>query len=362
MSLPRTHHNGGQWNDPPTDHFLVGDSQPMREVETNILLTARDDITVLITGESGAGKELVAHAIHRRSSRARGPFKAINCGSLTESLLESKLFGHVKGAFTGATGNQSGLFEASNGGTIFLDEIGDMPISLQGYLLRVLQERTIVPIGAHAERGVDVRVIAATNKDLPREIREGRFRQDLYYRLNEFPIRVPALREHPSDIPLLVRHFLGPVEIEEGGLALLCRYHWPGNVRELKATIKRLVLRAAGGDAITTAQVRREIGLEEEIASELSIAGGAPKKDEDVITYIGELRRGDSFDKHFSQQKLAVYEGLLRSTGSHSQAARWLGLDPKALHHRIRRLQRQVEGHQPIQGKDVENGSKEQTV
>jgi len=314
----------------------------MREVEQDILLTAGDDITVLITGESGAGKELVAQAIHRNSKRAEGPFKAINCGSLTESLLEARLFGHVKGAFTGASGAQSGLFEAANGGTIFLDEIGDMPIPLQGYLLRVLQERTILPVGAHAERRVDVRVIAATNKDIPREVREGRFRQDLYYRLNEFPIRVPALREHPSDIPLLIHHFLGRVEIEEEGLAMLRGYTWPGNVRELKATVKRLALRAAAQGVITTEHVRRELGSRAEGAAEDATVDRRSQKRQDTITYTTELRKGDSFDTHFSRQKLAVYEDLLRSTGSHSKTAEWLGLDPKALHHRIRRLKQQV--------------------
>ncbi len=362
VSLARTHHNRGQWGAAPDDHFLLGNSQPMRDVETDILLTAGDDITVLITGESGAGKELVARAIHRHSSRAGGPFKAINCGSVTESLLEARLFGHVKGAFTGATGAQSGLFEAASGGTIFLDEIGEMPVNLQGYLLRVLQERTVLPVGANAEREIDVRVIAATNKDLLREVKEGRFRQDLYYRLNEFPIRVPALRERPSDIPLLVSHFLGPLEMEEDALALLCGYHWPGNVRELKATIKRLKLRAAGGGAITTTQVRREIGLEEEPAPEDPIASVPTKKDGDVISYTGELRRGDSFDLHFSRQKLAVYEGLLNTLGSHTEAAKWLGLDPKALHHRIKRLQRQVEGQETIPDEQIDNTGQEQAI
>ena len=336
-------HDGVHCDATKTEHLrLVGDSQPMREVEQEILLTAGDDVTVLITGESGAGKELVAQAIHRNSKRARGPFKAINCGSLTESLLEARLFGHVKGAFTGASGAQSGLFESANGGTIFLDEIGDMPMPLQGYLLRVLQERTILPIGAHAERRVDVRVIAATNKDLLREVREGRFRQDLYYRLNEFPIRVPALRERPSDIPLLIRHFLGHVGIEEGGLALLCDYAWPGNVRELKATIKRLTLRAAAQGVITTDHVRRELGSREICAAENAAVDRRSQKRQDTITYTTELRKGDSFDMHFSRQKLAVYEDLLRATGSHLKTAEWLGLDPKALHHRIRRLKQQI--------------------
>jgi two-component system nitrogen regulation response regulator GlnG len=335
-------HNSAQWSATKPERLLVGDSPIMRELREDILLTSTEDITVLITGESGAGKELVAQAIHKNSKRVGGPFKAINCGALTESLLESRLFGHVKGAFTGAAGAQSGLFEAANGGTIFLDEIGDMPISLQGYLLRVLQERMILPVGSHAEKRVDVRVIAATNKYLPREVREGRFRHDLYYRLNEFSIKAPALREHPSDIPLLVRHFLGSMKIEEKGLALLCSQPWPGNVRELKATIKRLALRAASQGVITTEHVRREIGQSEGAADESATINRNSQGRQDIIVYTGELRKGESFDSHFNRQKLAIYEELVRSTGGHTNAAKWLGLNPQSLHHRIRRLQQQL--------------------
>jgi transcriptional regulator with GAF, ATPase, and Fis domain len=325
-----------------TGHTLVGDSQPIKEVEQDIALSAGADITVLITGESGAGKELVAQAIHRSSDRVGGPFKAINCGSVTESLLEARLFGHVRGSFTGATGNQSGLFEAANGGTIFLDEIGDMPIALQAHLLRVLQERTIVPVGSNTDRRVDVRVIAATNKDLQREVKEGRFRQDLYYRLNEFPIRVPALREHPSDIPLLVHHFLESVEIEEGALALLCSYPWPGNVRELKATVNRLRLRTGGNGIITTGHVWREIGTIERFMSESLANDGDYEVGRDVIRFTVELRRGESLDDLFSRQKLRTYNALVKWTGSRRKAAEWLRLPPQAFHQRIRRLQEQV--------------------
>lgn len=325
-----------------TERLLIGDSQPMREVEQDILLIAKADITVLITGESGVGKELVAQEIHRRSGRAGRPFKTINCGSLTESLLESRLFGHIKGAFTGAAGNQSGLFEAANGGSVLLDEIGDMPLNLQVYLLRILQERTILPVGSHTERTVDVRVIAATNKDLQREAREGRFRQDLYYRLNQFPIRVPALKEHASDIPMLVRHFLGPVEIEDGAIALLCSYPWPGNVRELKATIDRLALRAEGG-VITTGQVWREIELREEISAEGATADGHSEKRLDVIKYVGALCRDDSFEKRLNLEKLAFYQELVRSAGGRAKAAQRAGLTYSALYHRMERLRRQLE-------------------
>jgi transcriptional regulator with PAS, ATPase and Fis domain len=231
MSRSKTQNNEQQDATNP-ESLLIGASRPMQDLDKEILVAAGADITVLITGESGVGKELVARDIHSRSNRSGGPFIAINCNSVTESLLESRLFGHLKGAFTGAVTSQSGLFEAATGGSILFDEIGDMPMNLQGHLLRVLQERTIMPVGSHTERRVNVRVIAATNKDLDKEIEEGRFREDLYYRLNEFPIRAPALRERRSDIPLLVRRFLGPVEIEECALELLCAYHWPGNVSD----------------------------------------------------------------------------------------------------------------------------------
>lgn len=336
-------HSDARRNVAEPERLLIGDSQLMHEVEQDVQLAAPNDITVLITGESGAGKELLAQSIHRASRRAGGPFKTINCNLVTESLLESRLFGHVKGAFTGAAGNQSGLFEAANRGTIFLDEIGDMPTHLQGSLLRVLQERKILPVGSNAEREVDVRVIAATNKDLQREVREGRFRQDLYYRLNEFPIRAPALREHPSDIPLLVRHFLRPMEIEEGALALLCSHPWPGNVRELKATVNRLALRAGDGGVITIDHARREIGAREEIAAEGANTGGHSRKRFDVIAHTAETRGGDSVEDQFSRQKLAFYEELVRSAGDRAKAAERLGLTYSALYHRMERLRRQVE-------------------
>ena len=320
------------------ERLLVGNSEPMRDLEMEILIAAGDEIAVLITGETGAGKELVAQEIHRRCDRAGGPFIAVNCGSLTESLLETKLFGHVKGAFTGAAGAQSGLFEVANGGTIFLDEIGDMPMPLQVYLLRVLQERKITPVGSHTERRVDVRVIAATNKELPREVKEGRFREDLYFRLSEFPIRVPALREHPSDIPVLIRHFLEDMEIEEGALDLLCGYEWPGNVRERKATVKRLTLRAGarGARVITTDQARREIRRSEGVRSAFASADMDPRERRDTIT-------GDSFEKRLSLEKLAYYQELVRSSGGRRQAAQRLGMTYSAFYHRVERLRRQVE-------------------
>jgi transcriptional regulator with GAF, ATPase, and Fis domain len=340
MSRSKTHNNEEQDVTSPK-RLLIGASQAMRDLYMEIRVAAGADITVLITGESGVGKELVSREIHLHSARAGGPFLAVNSAALTESLLESRLFGHLKGAFTGAVASQIGLFEAARGGSILFDEIGDMPMNLQGSLLRVLQERTILPLGSHTERRVDVRIIAATNKDLEKEIEEGRFREDLYYRLNQFPIRAPALREHPSDIPLLVRRFLGPVEIEEEALELLCGNHWRGNVRELKATVEVLALRAAakGARMITADQARGAIRPREGITVEVKSVDRRSQERSDVITYAGALREGDSFDVHFSKLKLAVYEDLLKSTGSHLKAAEWLRLDPKTLHHRIKRLQ-----------------------
>jgi two-component system, NtrC family, response regulator PilR len=205
---------------------------------------------VLITGESGTGKELVARAIHEHSARSKNPFITINCGAFPETLLESELFGYVKGAFTGANENRRGLFQAAHGGTLFMDEIGNMSVTMQVKLYRVLQEGKVRPIGSTEESDVDVRVIAATNKDLEEEIAEGRFREDLYYRLSVIPIHLPPLRERREDIPLLAREFLERFSksmnkqidgIEPEGMRRLEVYDWPGNVRELENTIERAV-------------------------------------------------------------------------------------------------------------------------
>jgi two-component system response regulator PilR (NtrC family) len=210
---------------------------------------------VLITGESGTGKELVARAIHENSLRAQAPFITINCGAFPETLLESELFGYMKGSFTGANENRQGLFQAAHGGTLFMDEIGNMSLTMQVKLYRVLQEGKVRPIGSTEEADVDVRIIAATNKDFEKEIAEGRFREDLYYRLSVIPIQVPALRERREDIPLLTRHFLErfrktmekPIEgISPEAMTKLEAYDWPGNVRELENTMERAVALETG--------------------------------------------------------------------------------------------------------------------
>lgn len=234
---------------------IVGASAKMRRIFELIQTIAPQSSRVLITGESGTGKELVARAIHENSARAKAPFITINCGAFPETLLESELFGYVKGAFTGANENRSGLFQAADGGTLFMDEIGNMSPTMQVKLYRVLQEGKVRPIGSTEELDVDVRVIAATNKDLEKEITEERFREDLYYRLSVIPVHLPALRERREDIPLLARHFLErfvnstgkQIEgIEPKAMERLEAYDWPGNVRELENTIERAVALEAG--------------------------------------------------------------------------------------------------------------------
>jgi two-component system, NtrC family, response regulator PilR len=234
---------------------IVGQSPKMRAIFDLIQTIAPQSSRVLITGESGTGKELVARAIHENSPRAATPFITINCGAFPETLLESELFGYVKGAFTGANENRRGLFQAAHGGTLFLDEIGNMNLAMQVQLYRVLQEGKVRPLGSTEEIAVDVRVIAATNRDLEKAIASGEFREDLFYRLSVIPLHVPALRERREDIPLLARHFLEnfrkrmekPIEaISPQAMSRLETYDWPGNVRELENTIERAVALESG--------------------------------------------------------------------------------------------------------------------
>ncbi len=234
---------------------IIGQSPKMRAIFELIQTIAPQSSRVLITGESGTGKELVARAIHENSLRSQTPFITINCGAFPETLLESELFGYMKGAFTGANENRQGLFQAAHGGTLFMDEIGNMSLTMQVKLYRVLQEGKVRPVGSNEESDVDVRIIAATNKDFEKEIAEGRFREDLYYRLSVIPIQVPALRERREDIPLLARHFLERFRksmekaiegITPEAMGKLEAYEWPGNVRELENTMERAVALETG--------------------------------------------------------------------------------------------------------------------
>lgn len=302
---------------------LIGHSPKIIEVYKEIALVAASRSTVLITGESGVGKELVAHALHRNSPRAGGPFIAINCGAITETLLESELFGHVKGSFTGAVSDKRGMFEEANGGTIFLDEIAETSLGLQVKLLRVLQEGEVRRVGSARAVHVDVRVLAATNRDLDREVKEGRFREDLYYRLSVVTLRVPPLRERIEDLPLLAAHALKHAQdsgarattISEEALALLSQYDWPGNVRELENTIEHAALYARGS-VITPDDLPEKIGRHSRSRER---AGKIQSMFEDLPT-LDELER-----------RYLIH--VLQSTGgSRTRAAELMGIDRRTLY------------------------------
>jgi two-component system, NtrC family, nitrogen regulation response regulator NtrX len=257
---------------------IVGKSYGIRAVIDKIERVGKTPARVLVTGENGTGKELVARALHAQSTRADGPFVEVNCAAIPSELIESELFGHMKGSFTGAVADRAGKFEQAHGGTLFLDEVGDMSLAAQAKVLRVLQDGVVTRIGGSKPIAVDVRVLSATNKTLETEISEGRFREDLYYRLNVVPIHVPPLRERREDIPLLVAHFVGVLTNREGvapraispeAVERLSKLDWPGNVRELRNTIERLLILAAG-PRITADDVARLVGTRDAEQSGLS--------------------------------------------------------------------------------------------
>ncbi|BCA79589.1 sigma-54 dependent transcriptional regulator [Desulfuromonas sp. AOP6] len=300
---------------------LVGTSDKMQHVFELVRRVAPTEANVLITGESGTGKELIAQAIHRSSERRAGPLVAVNCAAIPADLLESELFGHVKGAFTGAIKDRKGKFEQANGGTLFLDEVGDMPLDLQPKLLRALQEREIEPVGEGVPRKVDVRVVAATNQDLEVAIADGHFREDLFYRLSVIPVELPPLRARREDIPLLVQHFLGKyaagasITLSEGALKRLYDYEWPGNVRELENTMERLtILRRS--DTIEVEDLPSKIGA----LSRLSNA---------VLNLPDEGYPLEQLEKE------AVEEALRRNDWNQTHAAAFLRIPRHTLIYRI---------------------------
>jgi two-component system nitrogen regulation response regulator NtrX len=255
-------------NEIESHHEIVGASYPIRRVVERIERVAPTDARVLVTGENGTGKELVARAVHRLSSRADGPFVEVNCAAIPSELIESELFGHMKGSFTGAVADRAGKFEQADGGTLFLDEIGDMSLTAQAKVLRALEEGVVTRVGGRRSLSVDVRVVAATNKDLEGEIAEGRFREDLFYRLNVVPVQVPPLRERRDDIPMLVRHFsehmarkdrFRPRPFTTDAVRRLQSLEWPGNVRELRNTVERLLI-LAPGEEVTVDDVQSLVG------------------------------------------------------------------------------------------------------
>jgi DNA-binding NtrC family response regulator len=297
---------------PPSE--MIGQSPAMQEVFRLIERAGPSDKAILILGESGTGKELVARALHRHSRQADKPMVVINCAALPESLLESELFGHEKGAFTGAVGVKPGLFEVADGGTLFIDEIGELPGSLQAKLLRVLEDGSLRRIGSIQERRVKVRLLAATNRDLAKEVEAKRFREDLYYRINVMSLELPPLREREGDIALLVRHFLGSGwEIDPAALDAMEHYRWPGNVRQLSNAIERAKI-LSSSETLTLKDLPREVTA----PANAICAASAP-----------EL---DPVDDLAAIQRSKVVEVLRRESGNKSKAARALGIDRRKLY------------------------------
>ena len=305
---------------------IIGQSSLMRGIFAQILKVARTDSTVLISGESGTGKELVATGLFEHSSRRENPFIKLNCVAIPEGLLESELFGHEKGSFTGATAQKIGKFELANGGTIFLDEIGDMPIATQAKLLRVLQEKEFERVGGNRTIHVNVRFIAATNKNLLEMVKQETFREDLYYRLNVFSIYLPPLRDRKEDIPILAQHFLemmnNPVKLSPQSLQLLTAYSWPGNVRELKNTLERAAVLTDTG-TIEPHHLALQISSSDLPAQVL-------KPQESTTSGIDE--RLEEIEKGI------IIEALSRSGGVQVKAAEILGINQRSLWHRIKKL------------------------
>jgi len=311
---------------------IIGVSEPMREIYSLIEKVADTDSTVLLLGESGTGKELAARAIHYNSRRAEKPLIAVNCGAIPEELLESELFGHVKGAFTGAVATRPGRFEMADGGTIFLDEIGDMSPKLQVKILRVLQERRFDPVGSSRTVEVDVRIITATNKNLEKAVKERHFREDLYYRLNVIPVHLPPLRDRTADIPLLADHFLTRFSSENGreklkitrdAMKAMVEYPWPGNVRELENVIERVVILKPTGDI-----------TREDLPERLKCPSGS------VVTSVSIPEEGLDFKHVVSDfENKLIAKALEKTEGNKNKAASLLKLNRTTLVEKIKKRQ-----------------------
>jgi len=303
---------------------IVGQSRQMKDVFDKIQRAAPVDSTVLILGESGTGKELVAQALHHNSPRRKGPFVAVNCAAVPATLVESELFGHVRGAFTGATDRRVGRFEQSDGGTLFIDEIGDFELGLQAKLLRVLETLTLTPVGGQEDLKVDVRVLAATSRDIRKMVDEGKFREDLYYRLNVVSITLPPLRDRHDDIPILADHFLKEIteqkhtaarRISREVMERFQNYRWPGNVRELRNTLESMLV-LASGDVMT----------EQDLPDRVLAGAAAPSSSKDVPT-------GLTMDE---LERLAINRALEESGGNRTHAAGKLGISVRTLQRKLR--------------------------
>jgi two-component system nitrogen regulation response regulator GlnG len=331
--------------DPDVEGAIIGVCPAMREVYKAIGRVAGQDVPVLITGESGTGKELVARAIYQHSRRSRAPYLALNCAAIPENLLESELFGHEKGAFTGAERRRIGKFEQTSGGSLFLDEIGDMPPGLQAKMLRVLQEQAFERVGGNETVRTDVRLIAATHRDLKSWSAEGKFRPDLYYRLGVFAVHLPPLRERGDDLPLLVRHFLRRFsrelgrEVREAAPEVLERlrgYSWPGNVRELQSFLKQALLQASG--SVLLPAFLPELPGESRGPARVS----APREDLDLEGFIARRlgpEAGDLYaETHRQVDRLLLVRVLEYTQGNQHQAARLLGIARQTLRQKLRDL------------------------
>lgn len=306
---------------------IIGQSKLMKDVFAKIQKAAPVDSTVLVLGETGTGKELVAQALHYNSPRKKGPFVAVNAAAVPATLVESELFGHVRGAFTGATDRRMGRFEQADGGTLFIDEIGDFEIGLQAKLLRVLETLTVTPVGGHEDRKVDVRVLAATRQDIRKMVEAGTFREDLYYRLNVVTINLPPLRQRPDDIPILIEHFLRIMNNKYGGepkrvspdvMRKLINYRWPGNVRELSHALERMMVLADSGTLM-------EADLPDEIRE--STAG---------LQSNHELPTGLTMDE---LEKLAITKALDACAGNRTHAAQRLNISVRTLQRKLQQYE-----------------------
>jgi DNA-binding NtrC family response regulator len=306
---------------------IVGQSRQMKDVFDKIQRAAPVDSTVLILGESGTGKELVAQALHHNSPRKNNPFVAVNCAAVPATLVESELFGHVRGAFTGATDRRIGRFEQADGGTLFIDEVGDFELALQAKLLRVLETLTITPVGGHEDRKVDVRVLAATSRDLRKMVEEGKFREDLFYRLNVVTIELPPLRDRPDDVPILVEHFLKEIterkhtpsrHVSREVMERLQSYRWPGNVRELRNTLESMLV-LAQGDVMTERDLPDRV-----------LAGAV------VVTSREDIPNGLTMDE---LQRLAITRALEQCAGNRTHAAARLEISVRTLQRKLRQYQ-----------------------
>ncbi|MDR2028650.1 MAG: sigma-54 dependent transcriptional regulator [Treponema sp.] len=316
---------------------IIGVSPAITEIRGLIKQAAASDARILISGENGTGKELVARAIHRGSARVDKPFVAVNCAAIPDTLIESELFGHEKGAFTDAVSGRRGRFELAHRGTLFLDEIGDMSLTAQAKVLRVIQEQRIERVGGEKTITTDVRIVAATNKNLERECERGRFRQDLYFRLNVIPIRLPPLRERPEDIPLMLYHFLretgaGKIELDEGAIQFLKTYGWPGNVRELKNLAERIAV-MYDGDRLMEETLRGLLKENPEIAenrkksSQTAFQNRLPPD----ILKANYNEAKELFEKHYLAFRFSQNGGII------SRTAEAIGLYPSNLHAKLRK-------------------------